>query len=64
MSEEQEKPVEYFAEFSISVKERNNRSGYAQEVFNQRVSWSYIQNNPTIIPKVIAVINKLEIPNV
>jgi hypothetical protein len=59
-----EKPIEYYVEFCIRVKERGGPSSYAQEVFNQRVSWDYIQANGDLIPKVIAVINKLEVPNV
>jgi len=59
-----EKPIEYYAEFSIRLKERGgNSSSYSQEIFNQRVSWDYIQANQKLIPMVIAVINKLEVPN-
>jgi len=59
-----EKPVEYFVEFSIRIKERGgNSSSYGQEVFNQKISWEHMQLNPKLIPKVIAVINKLEVPN-
>ena len=62
----EEKPVEYYVEFTISIKERGgNSNSYAQEVFRQRVNWEYIQlANPQIITKVIALINKLEVPNV
>ena len=57
-----EKPFEYFVEFSIRIKEKNgNSSSYGQEVFNQKISWDYVQANPLLIPKVIAVINKLEV---
>jgi len=60
-----EKPIEYFVEFSIRIKERGNSSpSYGVEVFTQRVAWDYYQANPTMIPRVIAVINKLEVPNV
>jgi hypothetical protein len=60
-----EKPVEYYAEFTISIKEKGgNSSSYAQEVFRQRVNWDYVQQNPFLIQTVIAVINKLEVPNV
>jgi hypothetical protein len=60
----EEKPVEYYAEFSIRIKERGSSNSYANEIFNQKVSWDYIQVNQQLIPKVIAVINKLEVPNV
>ena len=57
-----EKPFEYYVEFSIRIKEKNgNSSSYGQEVFNQKISWDYVQANPLLIPKVIAVINKLEV---
>jgi hypothetical protein len=59
-----EKPMEYYAEFIIRVKERGSTNNYAQDIFCQRVNWDYIQVNPQLIPKVIAVINKLEVPNV
>ena len=60
-----EKPMEYYVEFSIRIKERSNSSSsYGVEVFNQRVNWDYIQANMTMIPRVIAVINKLEFPDV
>ena len=60
-----ERPVEYYAEFSIRIKEKNgNHTSYGQEVFTQKVNWDYIQANPMLIPKVIAVINKLEVPHV
>lgn len=61
-----EKPVEYYVEFSIRIKERGGaaNNAYAQEVFNQRISWDYFQDNPLMIPQVIAVINKLGVPNV
>jgi hypothetical protein len=59
-----EKPFEYYVEFSIRIKERGvNSSSYGQEVFNQKISWDYVQANPLLIPKVIAVINKLEVPH-
>ena len=59
-----EKPVEYYVEFSIRIKERVvNSSSYGQEVFNQKVSWEYMKLNPKLIPKVIAVINKFEVPH-
>ena len=61
----EEKPVEYFVEFSIRIKEpKGGSNSYGQEVFNQRVAWDYFKANPMLIPKVIAVINKLEVPNV
>ena len=61
----EEKPVEYYVEFSIRVKGRDgNSSSYGQEIFNQRVTWDYVQANQNLIPKVIAVINKLDVPNV
>ena len=63
-TESDQKPMEYYVEFSIRVKERGSSNSYAVETFNQRVSWDYIQANPQMIPKVIAVINKLEVPNV
>jgi len=57
-----EKPFEYFVEFSIRIKEKGgNSSSYGQELFNQKISWDYAQANPLLIPKVIAVINKLEV---
>lgn len=60
-----EKPVEYYVEFSIRIKERGgNSSSYGQEIFNQRISWDYFQENQNLITKVIAVINKLEVPHV
>ena len=60
-----ERPIEYYAEFTISVKEKGgNSSSYGQEIYRQRVSWDYIQANQQLIPKVISVINKLEVPNV
>jgi len=60
-----EKPCQYYVEFSVRIKERGGASNsYGQEVFNQRVDWDYFLDNPLMIPKVIAVINRLEVPNV
>ena len=60
-----EKPMEYYVEFSIRIKERSNSSSsYGVEVFNQRIPWDYYQANPNMIPRFIAVINNLEVPNV
>ena len=61
----EEKPLEYYAEFAIRVKEKGINSGsYGQEIFCQRVAWSYVLDNPMLISTVIAVINKLEVPHV
>jgi hypothetical protein len=61
----EEKPVEYYVEFSIYIKEKNGNSGsYSQEVYRQKVGLDYVHSNPSMIAKVIAIINKLEVPNV
>jgi hypothetical protein len=62
MSEEQ-KPLEYFVEVSIKIKTPTER--WETDVFKQRFSLEYFNNvDPLMIQRVVATINKLEVPHV
>lgn len=63
MSEETTKPMDYFVEVSVKIKTTSDR--WETAVFTQRFNLEYFnQVDPTMVQRVIATINKLEVRNV